>query len=216
MLVILLYHRVGNGRYSNPRPLFEQHLEYLASNYPVVAPGETKGIFQVSLTFDDATHDFAEIVFPLLEKFQLKATLAVPTALVGSRNHCSWSDLQHLAKSPLITIANHSMHHLPLPEIPHELHREVTQSKQMLQERLSAPVDTFIYPFGKFSPEVHSFVREHHRYAMRIGGAANLSWNQDLLYRINADELTSPSAPFSLFKLCTALCRYGFNRLRNK
>ncbi len=46
---------------------------------------------------------------------------------------------------------------------------ELVLSKEILEKRLSQPITTFIYPFGKVNHAVHEQVAKHYAYAFRIG-----------------------------------------------
>ena len=83
MLLTLLYHKIGKGKYATPLHVMKQHLSYLHDNFNIVLPGEklSKGI-NVCITFDDAYFDFYHYVCPLLTDIGIKAVLAVTTNYV--------------------------------------------------------------------------------------------------------------------------------------
>ena len=70
-------------------------------------------------------------------------------------------------------------------------------------EQCNTSINTLIYPFGTFSSTSNKAALEHYTYLMRIGGAYNFSWKDPLLYRVSADNLTSPLSalkqPLKLF-----------------
>ena len=83
MLLILMYHRVhGQERVAGA---LRTHLSYLKQHHPVVLPGDPLpgGETSVCLTFDDATADFYQQVYPLLRELELQAMVAVPTAYIA-------------------------------------------------------------------------------------------------------------------------------------
>ncbi|MCB1080579.1 MAG: polysaccharide deacetylase family protein [Chlamydiia bacterium] len=244
MLIALLYHKIGTSKYANPLPLFESHLKWIADHYPTTLPGDTlRQELQVCLTFDDAYFDFYHLIFPLLEKYHLKALLAVPTAFIPestplspekrlekvhlfsekapplpSPAFCTWEELKILNDSPLIQIASHSVHHHPLTASQIDPEHELFFSKQILESKLKTPIQTFVYPYGRFSSKVHALAKKHYPYVMRIGNALNYSWTnfQGLCYRINADQLPHPQYPFSLPKHLKHTARLLLNALRKK
>lgn len=178
MLLAPLYHQVDRR--------IENHFSFF-SQYPSKWPGDPleKGV-NFCLTFDDATSDFYEVVFPLLKVYQLKAVLAVPTAFIGKKGYCSWEQLDEMNKSGLVKIASHSATHLNLTQKGVDLDFEILASKKQLEEQLKIAVDTFVYPFGKFNQVVQQRVKKHYSYIMRIGMAYNYGW-KNLIYRISAD-----------------------------
>ena len=245
MLLALLYHKIGNGKYANPLPILESHFQWIAKNYPTVLPGEklSSGL-NVCLTFDDAFFDFYHFIYPLLKKYGLKALLSVPTAyilesttlsskerfkkipsfsdkispIIPSPAFCTWEELKELNNLPLIQIASHSMHHYPLTSTQIDPEKELISSKQILELKLQTPIQTFVYPYGLFNPKVHSFAQKHYPYIMRIGNALNRSWinSHGLFYRINADQLPHPKYPFSFPHHLKHFARLFLNTLRKK
>lgn len=92
-LTILCYHRFsptseGNG--AIPAKLFELHLRYLKKRFTIISFSDlsymVKGILRVKnpliITVDDGYRDFAEFAVPLLEKYNVPATLFVTTRFV--------------------------------------------------------------------------------------------------------------------------------------
>lgn len=68
------------------------------------------------------------------------------------------------------SIANHSLHHPNLPDLPMaELVREVEDSRRLLQAWFQQPVPGFCYPFGTWNPTVKDAVRAAgHSYARTV------------------------------------------------
>ncbi|WP_194848573.1 polysaccharide deacetylase family protein [Candidatus Neptunochlamydia vexilliferae] len=241
MLLALLYHKIGNGKYANSLEKLEEHFAFIASHYPTVHPGEKLASTSVCLTFDDAFFDFYHLIFPLLQKYHLKALLAVPTAYIPENTplspeerldkvatfpdkappipspaFCTWEELKKLAASPLIQIASHSLHHRPLNSSHVDAEKELLDSKKVLESKLHCPITSFVYPFGIFDKKVHSLARQHYSHIFRIGNASNFSWNQNLIYRINADQLPAANFPFRPQHQLKHTPRYFLNRLRSK
>jgi peptidoglycan/xylan/chitin deacetylase (PgdA/CDA1 family) len=106
---VLTYHRILDA------PAFEQQVAYLAANYRIVAMADLLAASQgqvvlaprsVVLTFDDAYRNFAEVAWPILQRFGLPATLFVPTAFAGDPGRVFWWDrlkhaLQHTERRQL-------------------------------------------------------------------------------------------------------------------
>lgn len=198
MLLILMYHKAGFSKRSNSPAMLDEHFAAI-KRYPIVLPGQplTSGL-NLCLTFDDATADFADIIYPLLQKHNLPALLAVPTVLLDTPGYCSWSALQAMN----VTFASHTHTHANLKTATN-LTYELTHSKMLLEDKLGQPIDTFVFPFGAYSKQAIKEAKKHYSYLMRIGGAYNFSWNDPLLYRVSADNLISPLSvlkqPLKLF-----------------
>ena len=189
--MILMYHRIGRGSHANPLGVLKEHFQYIKHRYPVVIPGDPlrKGL-NVCLTFDDATADFYTDVYPLLKSLNLPALLAVPVNLIGTPGYCTWDQLREMKE---VEIASHSMNHVDLRWVDYEM--EIIDSKIELEKQLSRKINTFVYPYGRYSRPIVKLVHQHYKYSMRIGSAINWKW-APFLYRVNGDNLLSYDAPF--------------------
>ncbi len=233
----LMYHRVGKGKHTNSLETFRTHFAAIASRYPTLFPGDPlpKKKLSLCLTFDDASFDFYHYLFPLLKEFHIKAVLGVPTLYILEKTtlppeerlsvshtlamqegvyetkapFCTWEELEELRNSGLVEIASHSHKHANLTFPFINLEEEVVHSKELLENRLGKPISTFIYPFGKVTPPLHKFVTTHYPYSFRIGSALNWNWKAKKcpLTRLIGDQLTSPTAPFSLPSLTGAFLK---------
>ncbi len=229
MLLTLLYHRVSDKKdVKNSIKLIEKHFKYISKNFLVVTPGDKikKGKINICITFDDAYYDFYHFVFPLLKKYKIPCVLAVPTKYIKDKDnrlsherlndnsYCIWQEIIEMQKSNLVKIASHSHSHENLIETK-DILKEITHSKKILEEKLSSPITTFAYPYGKFNKNVHKEVRKHYQHIMRIGSAINFSWNNfsNLIYRIVADN---QPAPFSFNRFPNYLFRYIVNSIRKR
>lgn len=123
----------------------------------------------VAITFDDGYLDNLEHAYPILEKYQAKATIYV----VVDRHDRDWStykkahhnsgelarepklndaQVKQLADSGLIEIGSHTMTHANLAKLTdHECLAEMTQSKAVLEDMIQHPVTSFAYPFGIYA-----------------------------------------------------------------
>lgn len=101
--VILLFHRVNPVRNKMWDPmdpeLFENILRYVQRKFHVIAlnerlfyPPEKSSKPFAAITFDDGYHDFLDYSLPLLQKFNLPATLFVVTGCIEN-NTPTWTYL---------------------------------------------------------------------------------------------------------------------------
>ena len=240
-LLALMYHRAQAGPHGNTPEMLDAHFAHIAAHHACVLPSEPLAPrrLNVCLTFDDAYFDFYAIVFPLLRKHGLRALLAIAPAVVREttdapadvRLHleadeiwahpdrggfCTWTELRELADSGLVAIAAHGFTHCRLDRDGPDLRTEIVVPQSLLAARLGQPVDSFVFPFGRFSPTALACVQQTYRHAFRIGGADNPNWDRQLLYRIDADCLTAPDAPFAAVPRARHRARYYWNRLRSR
>ena len=244
MLLTLLFHRVGKGKYCNSLTLFEELFEWLSKKTTTVVPGDPLSLKgEVCLTFDDATFDFYHFIFPLLQKWKLKAILAVPVSFIldttslgyeerlkaiqdlpkniplsPSPAFCTFDELREMHDSKLVHIASHSMSHIPLTSSTIDPLWELKESKKILENKLNCKISTFVYPYGIFTNKIHDLARKSYTYLMRIGNASNFSWQNTnyLHYRINADALSNCKSPFCFQKRIYYFCCFILNSIRKK
>jgi peptidoglycan/xylan/chitin deacetylase (PgdA/CDA1 family) len=222
-----MYHHINSDDLplSNSLVMMEAHLSLIARRYTTVFPGENvpNGI---CLTFDDGYFDFYHYVFPLLQKYHLKALLAVPTAYImesttlsapqrlslthaqiyeNAFSHapfCTYEELREMVSSGYVRIASHSTNHLNLTDEGIDLEEELITSKALLEEKLGVKIDSFVLPYGKYNASVITLAKHHYPYVFRIGNAFNPSWEGigGMIYRIKGDALKTPNELFSPLK----------------
>lgn len=239
-LLALMYHQARPGPSGNAPSMLDAHFARIADAYRCVLPGEPLDPcrLNVCLTFDDGYFDFYDAVFPLLERHGLRALLAVPPAIVPERASlpraarleaiadldgrrpdpeglCTWGELEEMARSGRVAIAAHGNSHrrVDLPGV--DLEEEVATPGALLAARLGQPVETFVFPFGRFSRAALRLARQHYRHVFRIGGGDNPGWG-GLLYRVRADGLASPDAPFAPRRRAGYRARRYWSRLRGR
>lgn len=238
-LLVFMYHRARAEQHGNPAAVLDAHFAHLAASCHNVLPGEPleAGRLNVCLSFDDAYFDFYDVVFPLLQRHGLRALLAVPPFVVREHiyaprverraipsetafNHpsrggfCTWGELEAMAASGHVAFAAHGFSHRPLDRAATHLATEIDAPKTLLATRLGQPIDSFVFPYGRFSASALTHARRRYRYIFRIGGALNRSWNSNILYRIDADRMPGPRALLSPARLMSYRARYFWNRLR--
>ena len=220
MLLTLLYHRLGKGRYANSFEMLNSNLQYISKNYKTVVPGDKLSYFktEVCITFDDATIDFYENVYPLLKKYKLKAVLAVPVSYIERPGYCSWKMLKEISENDSFQIASHSYNHLNMLKDHIDLNTEILESKNVLEQKLNKKILTFVYPYGRYNRKIHKQVENQYKYIMRIGGSVNLGWNNfsNLIYRISSDNLKSYNEIFLKRNSFKYFIKFLYNSIRFK
>lgn len=101
---VLLYHRVCRlqlnvwGLAISPEN-FEQHIKYYKQNYDIVRFEEDwTGIDRpaLAITFDDGYADNFKYALPILEKYQVPATIFVSTGNIGNDREFWWDELERV------------------------------------------------------------------------------------------------------------------------
>jgi len=198
-----------------PPHVFEGHLKTLAEhNYKTYfvrdIPDMLNGTIPYStrnvvLSFDDGYEDFYTDAFPLLKKYQTKATVYIVRNFIGKKGFLTFDQISELINSGLIEIGSHTLDHVYLKNISHEnAHMQILQSKLDLEQDFGIEVKTFAYPFGAFTPEVEQLVKEASYTAavLVIPGAIQSKENLFQLHRIRAEL-------FSINNIHTVLENYN-------
>lgn len=174
---ILLYHRIASLS-NDPIKLcvsptrFEEHLKLLKGKYRVIplselslklVSGDIQGN-EAAITFDDGYHDNLTEALPLLEKYNLPATIFVTTKMLGKKADFSWDreyqekdkasflsedEIKLLSDHPLIEIGGHTESHPNLLDLtPEEQRKEILENKETLERITGKNIKSFAYPFG--------------------------------------------------------------------
>jgi peptidoglycan/xylan/chitin deacetylase (PgdA/CDA1 family) len=113
------------------------------------------------LTFDDGYKDFYTVVFPLLKKYQMKATIYVIANFIGKPGFMNEKEIKEVLDSGLVELGSHTLDHLYLKLIPQTVARkQIFESKKVLEEKFKVKVETFAYPYGAFSKKTVDLVKE--------------------------------------------------------
>lgn len=156
---------------------FENILQYLKSNhYETISLNRLIGAGDlpekpIVITFDDSYESVFTHAFPLMQKYGFTGTVFVIAGYVGEWNtwdvnlgwlkfkHLSWSQIAELLKYGF-EIGSHAVHHMDLTRIDRDiLNRELTESKQILEQKTGHPVQFVSYPFGRYNDKVVSISR---------------------------------------------------------
>ncbi|NGQ94507.1 polysaccharide deacetylase family protein [Brevibacillus sp. SYP-B805] len=170
---ILMYHCISagsNNLYVEPQRFDLQLRNLLKQGYtPITSRELVKSWFSgtplparpIVLTFDDGYRDNYTNAFPLLKKYRVKATLFVITGAVGKPNYLTWPQIEEMAKSGLVDVESHTVHHPDMSKLtPEQARMELTVSKAMLEAHLHQPVTLFAYPMGIYRPFLFPILRE--------------------------------------------------------
>lgn len=167
---ILMYHSVeqGPGTGMNVPPAkFEQQLAFLKQRgYQTCTISElinSPGPYirpTIALTFDDGFANNYEQVFPLLQKYQAKATIYLAPEIEGIRR-LTPAHIQEMADSGLVEFGAHTLTHLALLSADNHLAQsEIVKSKAAVEQLTGVPCQSFSYPYGRYTPNHVEIVKQ--------------------------------------------------------
>ncbi|MBS4059497.1 MAG: polysaccharide deacetylase family protein [Bacteroidetes bacterium] len=124
----------------------------------------------VSISFDDGWSSIYENAFPILNKYDLPATVFVVTSYIGSeKNFMDWNELLILSRHGKWEIGSHSHTHPDLTTLKkEEIKYELNQSKEILISKGFYPTG-FASPYGQFNEAVIDIVRKYYLYHRNAG-----------------------------------------------
>lgn len=171
---VLLYHAVPDNTsaadpLSVPYEQFATHVDAIVSSgrTPLSVAEIAAGLrgerplaeHAVGITFDDAYADTPRAV-ELLRERGLRASVYVTTGQIDSGAMIRREQLAQLARQPeTVELGAHTVNHPPLDELDiEEIEREVSDSKQALEQMIGRSVHTFAYPFGAYDARVRAAV----------------------------------------------------------
>ena len=196
---VLMYHGVLKdsaraGEYIISPQLLESDLAFLKSRgytsllpselYEAVTKGEDLPPKPVMITFDDGFLNNLTYALPLLEKYDMKATVAV-VGIYSERfsntpdpnpayAHLSWDDITELTQSGRVEIANHSydMHKKEgrkgtkrkfgedEADYYAALVQDIGKTQSLLEQNCGIVPTAFAYPYGSISHESVAVLQE--------------------------------------------------------
>ena len=211
---ILMYHAIHNmdpseaanaGLIVSPET-FESHLKALKdAGYYTLTPEEAYKVLTenvlpenkkvVWLTFDDSLRDFYTNAFPLLQKYQMKATNNVITGFVenGREDMLTLQQIKEMKKKGM-SFEDHTVNHPDLSLANAEAQTtELQASKQYLDNNLSQNTTTVAYPSGRYT-QTTTQIAESLGYKMGLttnNGLASLNDGLLTLNRVRVNPTTT-------------------------
>ena len=175
---ILLYHDfvatapdsdTDNFNYINTPQSFEENIKVLLENgYTFISFQELYDAINgkmslpekpILINFDDGYYSNYEYVFPILKKYNVKASIFVVTDKIGKevdgKRYLSWEQCKEMQDSGLVEIFSHSKRHVFYDKLPVRMIRDdVIESYKIIEENLgSKDLKVFAYPYGAYTKE---------------------------------------------------------------
>ncbi len=180
MVPILMYHFVGRdllefegqstSRYNVTAADFDAQLALLHRlGYQTVTIGDIIDAISgthtlpprpIVITVDDGWVEQYDVMFPLLQKYGMRATYYITTNYTTGGRFMTWEQLQELVEAGM-EIGSHSRSHPDLAQLSADAARfELTESKRLLEANLGITVRSIAYPYGSYSGTVIQLARE--------------------------------------------------------
>lgn len=148
---------------------FKRQMDWLAENryHPIdfedlrnyLLGGSTLPARPVIITLDDGYRDLYTDAYPVLRSHGFKGVAYIISGFLGSPNNVSREQLLEM-EGHGIQVGSHTISHPDLTKVPSgELHRQLQDSKAVLESLLGHPVVDFCYPGGAVNQAVAQSVQ---------------------------------------------------------
>lgn len=179
---ILMYHDVSEetwgleNLFTKPEE-FEKHLKYLKDNgFQTITFEDLDNISDfdkpILLTFDDGYVGNYLYAYPLLKKYNMKATVFIISDAVYSKTCLSIDQLKEMSDSGFWSIQSHTKTHYYMGQaVPGEkLKQELKESKERIQEITGKEVIALAYPNGEYNESILPYVKQEYKYGLLKNG----------------------------------------------
>jgi len=205
---ILSYHRFADNCDSPlclPAHVFDQQMKYLKENgYRVISLGELHEFLNyhnslpkrsVVISIDDGYRSVYNIAWPILKKYDFRATLFIYTDFVGvSKNAITWDQLREVKKSGF-EIGAHTMSHCDLTRqnkgedtqaYMSRIEKELGMSKQIIDKKLNQNTAFLAFPYGRYDQGVLDMCKRlGYKIAVSVKRGSNPFFTDPLALRRN-------------------------------
>ena len=223
---ILMYHSISDNLFAKSHPyyqintspnVFARQMRWLRhSGYRTMDLTEMLAAMEagqnlsktVVITFDDGYQDFYTDALPVMKQCGFTATIFLATdriqdtsVRVEGADYLTWREVRELHAEG-IQFGSHTVTHPDLRSLgPEQIDYELGYSKETIEQKLGAPVESFSYPFA-FPEEDRDFTRylvdtlENHGFENGVStiiGRAGLRSNCFCLPRLPANSWDDPS-----------------------
>ena len=163
----LLYHLVMDEPYSEYTNLFVREDAFEAQlkeiqkqkleTYFADEPERAENGKGVVLTFDDGYADNYTSGFPLLKKYNMKATIFLITDMIGTEGHLTEEQIKEMSESGLVHFGSHTVSHTKLDTLTeYEIQQEFLHSKEYIEALIEKPVTALAYPNGVYTEKAQT------------------------------------------------------------
>lgn len=209
---ILLYHDFvtilpaddpDGYNYINTPKSFEENITYLLEKgYTFISIEELNDAIDkkiklpekpILISLDDGYNSVYELIYPILKKYNVKASIFIVTGLIGKeqdgKKYLSWNECEEMQNSGLVEVFSHSTRHVFYNRLDvSEIERDVLESYQIIEENLGKQdLKVFAYPYGAYNAKTVQVLKENgiDMQVYDIGMNYLEGFNKDYIKRIN-------------------------------
>lgn len=189
---LLMYHSIENeaatGMNTPPAKFDAQLASLKKQGYVFYTVSELLTSTQakaIAITFDDGFANNYHQAFPILKKYQAKATIYLAPNIT-TIDKLTPEQIREMQASGLIEFGAHSMTHLNLLQAPTGIAQaEIVSSKQQVEALTGVACHSFAYPFGRFGVETIELVKA-------AGFSSAVTTKKKIIARLTTQAFTIP------------------------
>lgn len=170
---VLMYHSINTNSSNNliitPRE-FEKQIKWLKENeftslslpelYSILTTGKNVPLKPIVLTFDDGYEDNYTKAYPILKKYNFKATIFLITNTIGQPSRLKENQIREMYANN-IDFQSHTVSHNELNRLSYKKQlEELICSKETIKKLLNKNTDYLCYPVGKYNEDTIKSLRE--------------------------------------------------------
>lgn len=185
---VLMYHAVSDvcwgstELFVSPSVLDEQIAALLENGYTPITFEDFDRLQTIDkpvmLTFDDGYDDNYDNLFPILQKYHVKATVFMIVNDIGKNHKLTEEEITEMSSSGLVSIQSHTMSHGYLGDMNEEqLDYEMSQSKLQLARLTGKEPFVLCYPSGSYSDLSLEKTAQYYEYGIMMNGGMYTTGN---------------------------------------
>ena len=200
---VLMYHAVnddtswGSAELMVSPSTLEEQLQYLLDNgYDPIWFEDLAYLDEydkpVILTFDDGYLDNYEYLFPLLKKYQVKATVFIIADHMGMSHKATPEQVREMAQSGVVSIQSHTFTHEYLSNLSRSAQEDQMRLSRLKLARTTGLVPYVLcYPTGMYNGDTLELGPQYYLFGIKMnGGLYNTSDDPFLVNRYYVSRYT--------------------------
>lgn len=172
---VLMYHSITdkvwgyNNLHVSPKE-FDAQMKYLKDNkYTALDFSELEHASEyknpILITFDDGYEDNYTEAYPILKKYNIKATIFACSRFIGNKKNLKVNQIKEM--EGLVDIQSHTVTHADLTKLNDEsLKNELKESKEKLEKITGKKIYAFAYPAGRHNNKSIEATKKYYKYAV--------------------------------------------------
>lgn len=176
---VLMYHhllapieakKINASWMSVPPEVFDQQMNYLRQKgYQTISLAQLMSNLKnnslpakpIVITFDDGYRELYDNLFPILKKYNFKATLFLISQFLDGERYLDWWHVREMISSGLVEVGDHTLNHPSLTKDGEaEERNQIFGAKNILEQNLGQTVNVFAYPYGGYNQTSEKILKE--------------------------------------------------------